>query len=194
MNHALSSYPLAVALAVGAFGVVGCQQNARVVTDDRDKIVSIDQIDVQDWSNAADQVLQQLFASGALDTAPVTPARVEVTRVINDTTQRIDTDLLTQKIKIALQQSGKVAFASSDARANEVADYEDFKAGDDAPRLPFFVINGKILEIRASAGATKQSSFVFQLNLVNTAQSLDAWSGEAEVTKQGTRNAKNSKG
>ena len=194
MNHALSSCPLAVALAVGAFGVVGCQQNARVVTDDRDKIVSIDQIDVQDWSNAADQVLQQLFASGALDTAPVTPARVEVTRVINDTTQRIDTDLLTQKIKIALQQSGKVAFASSDARANEVADYEDFKAGDDAPRLPFFVINGKILEIRASAGSTKQSSFVFQLNLVNTAQSLDAWSGEAEVTKQGTRNAKNSKG
>jgi predicted aconitase with swiveling domain len=87
-----------------------------------------------------------------------------------------------------------VAFASSDARANEVADYEDFKAGDDAPRLPYFVINGKILEIRTSAGSTKQSSFVFQLNLVNAAQSLDAWSGEAEVTKQGTRNAKNSKG
>ena len=98
------------------------------------------------------------------------------------------------RIKIALQQSGKVAFASSDARANEVADYEDFKAGDDAPRLPYFVINGKILEIRSSAGSTRQSSFVFQLNLVNTAQSLDAWSGEAEVTKQGTRNAKNSRG
>ncbi len=194
MNHVLSSSSLVIALAIGAFGGVGCQQNARVVTDDRDKIVSIDQIDVQDWSNAADQVLQQLFASGALDTAPVKPARVEVTRVINDTTQRIDTDLLTQKIKIALQQSGKVAFASSDARANEVADYEDFKAGDDAPRLPYFVINGKILEIRTSAGSTKQSSFIFQLNLVNTAQSLDAWSGEAEVTKQGTRNAKNSKG
>ena len=194
MNHLFHRSSLAIALASAALGGFGCQQNARVVTDDRDKIVSIDQIDVQDWSNAADQVLQQLFASGALDTAPVKPARVEVTRVINDTTQRIDTDLLTQKIKIALQQSGKVAFASSDARANEVADYEEFKAGDDAPRLPYFVINGKILEIRASAGSTKQSSFVFQLNLVNASQSLDAWSGEAEVTKQGTRNAKNSKG
>jgi hypothetical protein len=194
MNRFLPRSPLAFAFAISVLGGIGCQQNARVVTDDRDKIISIDQIDVQDWSNAADQVLQQLFASGALDTAPVRPARVEVTRVVNDTTQRIDTDLLTQKIKIALQQSGKVAFASSDARANEVADYQDFKAGDDAPRLPYFVINGKILEIRSSAGSTRQSSFVFQLNLVNTAQSLDAWSGEAEVTKQGTRNAKNSRG
>ena len=174
--------------------ILGCNQPARVVTYDRDKIVSIDQIDVQDWSNAADQVLQQLFASGALETAPMKPARIEVTRVVNDTAQRIDTDLLTQKIKIALTQSGKVVFASSDTRANEVADYRDFKAGDDAPRLPFFVINGKILEIRSSAGSTKQSSFVFQLNLVNTVESIDAWSGEAEVTKQGTRNAKNSRG
>ncbi|MCP4497543.1 MAG: hypothetical protein GY825_12275, partial [Phycisphaeraceae bacterium] len=53
MNHVLSSSSLVIALAIGAFGGVGCQQNARVVTDDRDKIVSIDQIDVQDWSNAA---------------------------------------------------------------------------------------------------------------------------------------------
>jgi penicillin-binding protein activator len=191
MNLNLFCLSLAAATIVSA---TGCNQNARVVTDDRDKIVSVDQIDVQDWSNAADQVLQQLFASGALETAPTKPARIEVTRVVNDTAQRIDTDLLTQKIKIALQQSGKVAFASSDARANEVADYREFKAGEDAPRLPFFVINGKILEIRASAGSTKQSSFVFQLNLVNTVESVDAWSGEAEVTKQGTRNAKNSRG
>ncbi|MDA0295978.1 MAG: hypothetical protein O3A19_05805 [Planctomycetota bacterium] len=186
---------LSVIFSAFAFASIsGCNQPARVVTDDRDKIVSIDQIDVQDWSNAADQVLQQLFASGALETAPMKPARIEVTRVVNDTAQRIDTDLLTQKIKIALTQSGKVVFASSDTRANEVADYRDFKAGDDAPRLPFFVINGKILEIRSSAGSTKQSSFVFQLNLVNTVESIDAWSGEAEVTKQGTRNAKNSRG
>ena len=36
----------------------GCQQNARVVTDDRDMIVSVDQLDVQDWTNAADQCLE----------------------------------------------------------------------------------------------------------------------------------------
>lgn len=182
-------------IAIAAFGLqAGCQQNARVVTDDRDKIVSIDQLDVQDWSNAADQCVQQLLASGALSRAPVSPARVEVTRVVNDTTQRVDTDLLTQKVKIALQQSGKVVFASTDARSGEVADYRDFKEGEDRPRLPDYVINGKILEIRASAGSVRQSSFVFQLNLVDTREDIDAWSGEAEVTKKGTRNAPNSRG
>ena len=185
---------LAILLLAGAAAPIGCSQPARVVTDDRDKIVSVDQLDVQDWENAADQVVQQLLASGVLSNAPATPARVEVTRVVNDTTQRVDTDLLTQKVKIALQQSGKVAFASTDQRSTEVADYRDFKSGNDAPRLPDFVLNGKILEIRASAGSVKQSSFVFQLNLVDTRQDLDAWSGEAEVTKQGTRNARNSRG
>ena len=35
---------------------------------------------------------------------------------------------------------------------------------------------------------------IFQLNLVDTRQDIDAWSGEAAVTKQGTRNAPNSRG
>lgn len=173
---------------------LGCSQPARVVTDDRDKIVSVDQLDVQDWENAADQVVQQLLASGVLSNAPAVPARVEVTRVVNDTTQRVDTDLLTQKVKIALQQSGKVAFAARDARSTEVADYRDFKDGRDAPRLPDYVLNGKILEVRASAGKVRQSSFVFQLNLVDTREDIDAWSGEAEVTKKGTKNAASSRG
>ena len=183
-----------VLLALFAGLQSGCQQNARVVTDDWDMIVSVDQIDVQDWSNAADQCLQQLYASDILSSAPTKPARVEVTRIVNDTTQRIDTDLLTQKMKISLRQSGKVVFASTDSRAGEVADYRDFKAGDDRPRLPDYVINGKIIEVRANAGKLRQSSYVFQLNLVDTRQDIDAWSGEAEVTKQGTRNAPNSRG
>ena len=185
---------LLTVLAVATAAPIACNQPARVVTDDRDKIVSIDQLDVQDWENAADQVVQQLLGSGVLANAPTTPARVEVTRVVNDTTQRVDTDLLTQKVKIALQQSGKVAFASRDSRSTEVADYRDFKDGRDAPRLPDYVLNGKIIELRASAGRTKQSSFVFQLNLVDTRQDVDAWSGEAEVTKKGTKNAASSKG
>ena len=184
---------LLASFVLASLAPVACNQPARVVTDDRDKIVSIDQLDVQDWENAADQVVQQLLGSGVLANAPAMPARVEVTRVVNDTTQRVDTDLLTQKVKIALQQSGKVAFASRDSRSTEVADYRDFKDGRDAPRLPDYVLNGKIIEIRASAGRTKQSSYVFQLNLVDTRQDIDAWSGEAEVTKKGTKNAVNSK-
>lgn len=181
-------------LLAAAVAPIGCSKPARVVTDDRDKIVSVDQLDVQDWENAADQVVQQLLGSGVLSNAPAVPARVEVTRVVNDTTQRVDTDLLTQKVKIALQQSGKVAFASRDTRSTEVADYRDFKNGTDAPRLPDYVLNGKIIEIRASAGKLKQSSYVFQLNLVDTRQDIDAWSGEAEVTKKGTTNAASSRG
>ena len=182
-------------IALGAFVITaGCQQPARVITDDSDMIVTIDQIDVQDWANAADQLVQQMIASGVLSSAPSDPARLEVTRVVNDTSVRVDTDFLTQKIKIALQQTGKIAFTSRDPKAKEVADYRDFVADKDKPRLPYFVLNGKILELRAQAGSTKQASFVFQMNLVRTTDNIDAWSGEAQITKKGTRNAVNSRG
>lgn len=178
-------------IALGALVLAaGCGQPAQVITDDRDMIVTLDQIDMQDWTNAADQLVQQMISSDVLSSAPSAPARLEVTRVVNDTSVRVDTDFLTQKIKIALQQTGKIAFTSRDPKAKEVADYRDFVDDKDKPRLPYFVLNGKILEIRAQAGSTRQSSFVFQMNLVRTTDNVDAWSGEAQITKKGTRNSK----
>ena len=172
----------------------GCGQPARVITDDRDKIVSLQTIDVQDWSNAAGQLIDQLVGSGVLAKAPTEPARVEITRIVNDSTVRFDTDLLTQKIKIALQQTGEVAFTSTDSRAKDVTAKKDKVNNKNPLRLPYYTLNGKILEIRAAAGRTKQSSFVFQMNLVRTNDDIDAWSGEAEITKKGTKNAKDSRG
>ena len=172
----------------------GCGQPARVITDDRDKIVSLQSIDVQDWSNAAGQLVEQLVGSGVLAKASSDPARVEITRIVNDSTVRFDTDLLTQKIKIALQQTGKVEFTSTDARAKNVTATKDGVSNQNPLRLPYYTLNGKILEIRATAGKTKQSSYIFQMNLVRTNDDVDAWSGEAEITKKGTKNAKDSRG
>lgn len=181
------------ATSIILFGV-GCAEPARVITDDRDKIVSIDQIDIQDWTNAADQLVLQLIGSGVLAKAPTDPARVELTRIVNDSTMRVDTDLLTQKIKISMQQTGKVEFTSTDARAKAVTSTKD-KVNNRAPlRLPFYTLNGKILEVRVSAGRTRQTSFVFQMNLVRTNDDVDAWSGEAQITKKGNENAKDSRG
>jgi PBP1b-binding outer membrane lipoprotein LpoB len=51
------------------------------------------------------------------------------------------------------------------------------------------VLSGKILEDRSNAGSTRQSSFVFQLTLVEVKRGVAIWKDEKIVTKQGSKNS-----
>ena len=42
-------------------------------------------------------MIKSLLASGALDKAPKQPAVLAISRIVNNTTQQIDTDMLTKK-------------------------------------------------------------------------------------------------
>ena len=69
-------------------------------------IVTTD-INIQDFSYAAEDMIKSLLASGALDKTQIQPAMLAISRIVNNTTQQIDTDLLIKKIRVALNQSGK---------------------------------------------------------------------------------------
>jgi hypothetical protein len=59
-----------------------------------------------------------------------------------------------------------------------------------APALiPDYTLSGKILEVRAPAGSTRQTSYVFQLSLTEVKTGLSVWEEEKQITKQGKRNA-----
>lgn len=167
----------------------GCNDGARVVSQDNEKIVSLDQIDVQDWTRAAEDAVRKLANSGILEQAPTKPAVVKITMVRNDTSQRVDTALLTQKVKIAMMDTGKVRVMTQDDATQQLNDYSRFKKGDKEIVVPYYTLSGKIIEQRASAGSTRQTSYIFQLNLATVSDGLDAWSGETDITKQGKKNA-----
>src|SRR5215469_5115831 len=89
--------PLGVAAATVIFA--GCATNAHYVqTGDREQIISMNQINIQDYANAANDAVKDLLSSGALDRVPSPPAVLEISRIVNNTSQQIDTDLLTKKI------------------------------------------------------------------------------------------------
>lgn len=161
-------------------------------------IVSLDQINIQDWSNAADQMVQSLLNSGILNRAPSSPAIMVVSRITNNTTQQVDTDMLTKKIRVALNQSGKVVTTTTygpggqaeDPLARETAELEKFQSGDSTNMpLPYFSLSGKLLENRAQAGNTKQVTYTFQLSMTEIPTGLAIWEDEVQITKQGQRNA-----
>lgn len=183
--------------AIGLLILSGCATTNATYIDSAgtDTIVSVDQINIQDWTLAAEEMIASLLSSGVLERAPEQPAVLVISRVVNDTTEQVDTDLLTKKIRVALSQSGKVVTTTTmgyggaeDPMAKGLADKRAFM-DEDAPKAPdpYFSLSGKLLENRARAGNTRQVSYVFQLSLTETNTGLAMWEDEKTITKQGKK-------
>src|SRR5690606_24585005 len=197
----LSRLPLLASLS-GALLLAGCSTAPRNATYIDSKgtqtIVSLNQINIQDWNQAADDLVADLLASGALERAPEQPAVMAISRIINNTSNQVDTDSLTKKIRIALMQTGKVVTTTTmgyggkidDPLAAEAAQLQSFMSGEKQQvRLPYYTLSGKLLEHTARAGDTRQITYTFQLSLTTIKDGLAVWEGEKQITKQGKRAA-----
>ena len=160
-------------------------------------MVTVGQINIQDFIQAANTATSDLLAFGVLDKVATPPAVLAISRIVNNTGQQIDTDLLTKKIRVALLNSGKaqttttmgLGGTSEDPMAKGLQQEAEFKADQQNTRTPDFTLSGKIIETRAQSGGTHQSTFSFQLSLTDPKSGLAVWEGEKEITKQGTRSS-----
>ena len=177
-------------VAAVPFAIAGCATNAHYVqTGDKEQIISTSQINIQDYANAANAAVNDLLQSGALDKVSNPPAVLFISRIINNTGQQIDTDLLTKKISIALLQSGKAVTTSTDPAAKGYQQENEFMNDQKTQRLPDFTLSGKIIQTIDRAGNTTRSTYSFQLSLNDTKTGYQVWEGEKEIGKQGTRPA-----
>jgi len=172
----------AIPLAIG-----GCATDAHYVqTGDKEQIISVGQINIQDYANAANNAAQDLLASGALTKVPKPPAVIFLSRIINSTGQQVETSLLTQKINQAVLQSGQAVFTSTDPVARDLRNKNDFLTDTTSPD-PDFTLAGKIIETIDRAGNTTRTTYTFQLSLNSAKTGYQVWVGEKEIGKQGTR-------
>jgi penicillin-binding protein activator len=172
---------------IGATFITGCSTDAHYVqTGDKEQIISVGQINIQDYANAANDAVNQLLASGKIDKVSNPPAVLLVSRIINSTGQQIETDLLTQKITKALLDSGKALITTTDAKAKGLTDEGNF-INDTTARNPDFTLSGKIIETIDRSGNTSRHTYTFQLSLNDTKTGYQVWEGEKEIGKQGTR-------
>ena len=163
-------------------------------------IVSLNQIDIQDFSNAANAMVQSMLNSpqfnNALLQVPHTPAVLAVSRITNDTTQQFDTDMLTQNILVALNVSGKIATTTTygtgaqDKMAQDAGNMQAFMNGQPQPaRIPDFTLTGKILINTAQADGVYQRSYIFQMALTSVTTGTAVWLDQKIITKQGRKAA-----
>ena len=187
---------LATALLPVALLISGCETapETRTVDSKGPESLNTSAINPQDWANAADQLVQSLFTSGALEKAPAQPAILAVDRVINNTTLSIDTDLLIKKIRVALTQSGKVAVTNTMGLgeravvASEAAEMDEMVTGKKAKlKAPHYTLYGKLIQQTDRAKSVTQNTYTFQMSLIEVKSGLTVWEEEREIAKQTKR-------
>lgn len=116
----------------------------------------------------------------------------QIERVTNKTSEHIDMESLTDKIKVALIQSGRVLFSDKGSRenvANEL-EYQDSKYVDQSTaKKPGsqigadFLLTGAISSIVQEAGRDKLVYYKSTFNLTNMNTNIIEWSDEKELRK-----------
>lgn len=153
-----------------------------------------------DFDQAADAAVQSLLGSGAVDRPGGGRYVLVISRIINDTTQRIDTDQLVKKIRIALLRSGKVVtttaigldgaedemtHAARELRGNAEFDQRGV-AGTGQLQAPDLSLSGKIIQrVNTVNSRTQQIDYYFQLSLTDINSGLALWEDEYPITKLG---------
>jgi len=183
---------LAGVLAPVAFIFTGCASDqVRNVDSKGPQALNTTGINSQDWANAADQLVGSLLTSGALDRVPNPPAILAVDRIINNTQQQVDTDLLIKKIRVALSQTGKVSITNTMGLgeravvASEVAEMNEMTTGKKQVAVsPTYTLYAKLIEQVARVNSTSQYTYSFQMSLINVKSGLTVWEDEREIAKQ----------
>lgn len=182
--------------------MVGCKVKY-IDADSTDGIASVDTIDIQDFEKAAKDMLATLINSDAIASVDGKKRVVMISRVLNNTEHHIDTDLLIKTIRVKLNQSGRVlittAVGHSGAEDPSNKGVRNLRADDEFNQAgvqkkgtlvaPDLSLGGKIIQLKSSAGSTKQSAFAFQLSLTDLKTGLAMWEGNVNIVKQGKKSS-----
>lgn len=190
----LRSLLLLLALA----SLAGCTQTARYVDPRRDAQMVTASIDDSDFQKAAAEAVGSMLQSGALNKKAGGRYVLAISRITNDTMQRIDVDMLIKKIRIDLLNSGKVVVTtavraggpedSMSMDARQLRDSQEFNQNTVAATgqmiAPELSLSGKIIQRNtAASSSTQRIDYYFQLTLTDIRSGLAFWEGETVVAK-----------
>lgn len=156
-------------------------------------------IDRQDFEKAASDMVQTLFQSGVLSSKG-RKGVVMISDVINDTTQRIDTKMITKKIRIAILRSGQAYVTAAQGTERDDTTIKATRAtrGNKEFNQKTAIKEGQMINADFGlAGYILQRStktadgdqlvdYYFQMQLTDAVTGLAMWEDEVLVSKLGS--------
>ena len=177
----------------------GCSspKTTYVDNDSSRLIANVDEINIQDFSRAADEMVQSIIEN-CISTGELTPTSsgkpvLAISRIVNNTSTHFDTDLLVKRIRTALMRTGAVQTTTTlnlgeteDPLAKEAMLLEEALNEDTAPLMHNYSLSGKIIELTTRTDNLRQSTYEFQLTLSDR-RGLVIWEDVKSITKQGKK-------
>ncbi len=190
--------PVALCLALAACG------GTRVVDlNDKDEVNAMQhvmELEYRDWTNTAEKMTNSMINSGALksESKPV----IAMGNIVNDTTQRFDTDILTKKIRTTLLNSGKAQIATNFSGTDTNSEKMRAQRGNDEYAqktiaqkgtlvAPNMSLSGKMLQrnLKLESGwfssVDTRVEYYLQLTLTDLKTGLSVWEDEQPIIKEG---------
>lgn len=172
-------------LLLGGIGLVACAQTHNELPEEAHSTESSGNllIKIRDYTLVAEAMSKSLIDlanAGKLASPAGQLAMLAAGRIVNGTSQHFATDMLVNKIFVALTKTGKLVTTSP------MVPGEDLIKDKNTPRRPDYLLSGKITEVREQTDAKRQTSFVFQLFLTSVA-GVVVWAEEKTITLQNRR-------
>nr|WP_275407097.1 penicillin-binding protein activator LpoB [Alteromonas hispanica] len=188
--------------------MAGCQSTTKYV-DKNDDNIAVLGLSQRDFDQAANQALDDIIASPLLVHPEADKGGryvLSIYNILNDTSQRIDTDQLVKKIRVGLLQSGKfltttaVNFTgsgpedTSSVKVRELNNSPLMNKGtvkkNGTVISPDFSLSGKIIQRTNRVNRSKQLvEYYFQLTLTQLETGLAYWEGEYPIAKTGSNDS-----
>jgi penicillin-binding protein activator len=179
----------------------GCVTTGVEMVDIRnDRGQAVVGLDYRDFESAASESVQDMLARGVLNHPRGGRYVVMISRILNDTMQRIDTDQLVRKIRVEMLNSGRavvttaVGLQGAEDSANfAVREGLRGNAEFDQSRVqkrgtlqaPDLSLSGKILQRNIKMpGNRQQIEYYFMLTLTDLSSGLATWEKEYPVIKR----------
>ena len=179
----------------------GCAAQTTYVDPRDDRGPATMTLDYRDFEMAAGESVESLLRSGAVDRPGGGRYVMVVSRVVNDTMQRIDTDQLTRKIRVELLNSGRVVTTTAvgldgpedemNMRVRELRESEEFDQRGVQARgtlqAPDLSLSGKIMQRNHTIDRRRQQvDYYFQLVMTDLTTGLAIWETEVPIVKRGS--------
>lgn len=169
-----------------------CATQTVLIDNENDSTERAAALEGRDFEMASNAMIQDMLDMGTLSKPNGQPYILVISRIENDTMQRIDVDELSKAIRIALMKSGKVrvtAFKEDDMvmSSSQLRKSKEFnqanvrKAGSLA--APELSLSGKITQREFIVSGKKRIEYRFSMSITDLKNGLTIWEGEEKIKK-----------
>jgi len=174
-----------------------CASKTQIIDTDNDSTERVAALEGRDFEKASNSMIEDMLEMGTLSRSDGRPYILVISRIENDTMQRIDVDELSKSIRIALMKSGKVrvtafnedamVMASGQLRQSREFNQSNVR-GLGSLAAPELSLSGRITQREFIVSGKKRIEYRFSMSITDLRNGLTLWEGEEKIRKLADKN------